>query len=131
MIQPINRTTYIAKRDPDDGEVTARKLTVTADAEWKFATLPLRLDLRNHSPSGFNISGQGSGCAQLSLAILADALGPERAVDLYQKFKREFVARSSDEEFQVSLDAVRDWAAKQTPPPSPDALDAWARALGE
>ncbi|HMF28341.1 MAG TPA: DUF6166 domain-containing protein, partial [Candidatus Cybelea sp.] len=34
--------------------------------------LPLRLDLYNHSPDGFEIGYGGSGPAQLALAILAD-----------------------------------------------------------
>ena len=124
------KTTYIAKRDPDNKEVVARKLTVSADSEWKFSELPARRDLRNHSPTGFEFGYSGSGPAQLSLAVLADALGPERAVELYQKFKAEFVAKASSSEFQVTLEAVQDWAAKQVLPPT-DSLDAWSEFLGE
>ena len=41
-----------------------------------------------HSPTGFEWGYVGSGPAQLSLALLADALGDdERAQDLYQQFK--------------------------------------------
>ena len=124
------KVTYIARRDPDDNVVTARKLTVSPDLEWRFSALAPRLDLRNHSPTGFNLAGQGSGCAQLALAILVDAIGPERAIDLYQKFKREFVARSGEDEFRVTLEAVQEWAAKQALPPT-DTLDAWGESLGE
>ena len=112
-LQP--KVTYVAKRDPDDNAVIALRLTVSPDLDWKFSTLAPRLDLRNHSPAGFNLAGQGSGCAQLALAILVDAIGPERAIDLYQKFKREFVARSGEDEFQVTLEAVQEWAAGQVP----------------
>jgi Family of unknown function (DUF6166) len=50
--------------------------------------LALRLDLRNHSPTGFAWGYGGSGPAQLALALLADALGDdERALQLYQAFK--------------------------------------------
>lgn len=53
-----------------------------------------RLDLRNHSPSGFAWGYSGSGPAQLALAILCDALGEdERAERLYQPFKDATVAR--------------------------------------
>ena len=128
--RPQLKVTYVAKRDPDDNAVTARRLTVSPDLEWRFSTLSPRLDLRNHSPTGFNLAGQGSGCAQLALAILVDAIGPERAIDLYQKFKREFVARSGEDEFQVTLEAVQEWAARQALPPT-DALDAWGESLGE
>jgi hypothetical protein len=50
--------------------------------------LRLRLDLNNHSPTGFEWGYAGSGPAQLALAILADALNDdERALRLHQKFK--------------------------------------------
>jgi hypothetical protein len=50
--------------------------------------LPLRLDLRQHSPGGFEWGYGGSGPAQLSLAILADYLGSDReAIEYYQDFK--------------------------------------------
>ncbi|MBV8269982.1 MAG: hypothetical protein JO252_26975 [Planctomycetaceae bacterium] len=46
--------------------------------------LPLRTDLRKHSPTGFEWGYEDSGPAQLALAILADAVGPTRAQVLYQ-----------------------------------------------
>ena len=47
-----------------------------------------RLDLYNHSPTGFEWGYCGSGPAQLALAILADHLGDDRqALDVYQRFK--------------------------------------------
>jgi hypothetical protein len=50
--------------------------------------LKLRLDLDNHSPTGFAWGYWGSGPAQLSLAILADFLGDDaRARRLHQRFK--------------------------------------------
>src|ERR1700730_15231398 len=39
--------------------------------------LELRLDLFNHSPTGFEWGSGGSGPAQLALAILADHLGDD------------------------------------------------------
>lgn len=55
--------------------------------------LPLRLDLANHSPTGFGWGYGGSGPAQLALALLADHLGDDQqALDLYQEFKWKFVA---------------------------------------
>ena len=38
-----------------------------------------RLDLRNHSPSGFEWGYGGSGPAQLALALAADVLGDDEA----------------------------------------------------
>jgi hypothetical protein len=49
--------------------------------------LPLRLDLWNHSPTGFEFGYGGSGPAQLALAILADCCGDELAVAFHQAFK--------------------------------------------
>ena len=52
-----------------------------------------RLDLWNHSPTGFEWGYGGSGPAQLALALLADHLSDdEEAVRLHQEFKRSIVA---------------------------------------
>lgn len=52
-----------------------------------------RLDLWNHSPTGFEWGYGGSGPAQLALALLADHLGnDEAAVSLHQDFKSQVVA---------------------------------------
>src|ERR1051326_4717889 len=56
--------------------------------------LPMRLDLRNHSPTGFEWGYGGSGPSQLALALLTDALGhDEMALDYYQQFKWAAVSR--------------------------------------
>ena len=55
-----------------------------------------RLDLWNHSPTGFECGYGGSGPAQLALALLADHLNnDEEALALHQSFKHEFVASLS------------------------------------
>jgi hypothetical protein len=52
-----------------------------------------RIDLWNHSPTGFEWGYGGSGPAQLALAILADYFGDdEQALDCYQSFKRAVVS---------------------------------------
>ena len=57
-------------------------------------SLEPRLDLRDHSPTGFGWGYGGSGPAQLALAILADVTGdPELALSLYQDFKWECIAK--------------------------------------
>lgn len=59
--------------------------------------LPLHLELRNHSPTGFAWGYGGSGPAQLALAILTDATGEQAlAVRHYQEFKFQFVAGWGD-----------------------------------
>jgi hypothetical protein len=52
-----------------------------------------RLDLWNHSPTGFEWGYGGSGPAQLALALLADHLEDgDVAVELHQEFKSAVVA---------------------------------------
>lgn len=78
-------------------------------------TLPLCLDVANHSPSGFAWGYAGSGPAQLALAILCDAIGAERARPLYQQFKAERIAvldeRSS---WTMTLDDVLEWVGERS-----------------
>ena len=57
-----------------------------------YRELPLRLDLVNKSPTGFSWGYNGSGPAQLALALLADVIGDEEALKMYQSFKSYFVA---------------------------------------
>src|SRR5258706_15989082 len=64
-----------------------------ADVTVNGRPLNPRLDLWNHSPTGFEWGYGGSGPAQLALAILADHLeDDDEAVRLHQGFKRELVA---------------------------------------
>jgi hypothetical protein len=50
-----------------------------------------RLDLRKHSITGFEWGYGGSGPAKLALAILADCIGDEAALQHYQEFKRAVI----------------------------------------
>lgn len=67
-----------------------------------------RLDLRNHSPTGFSWGYGGSGPAQLALAILADYLDDdEQALRLYQDFKWKVIAGlPQGEDWTLSSDAI-------------------------
>ena len=70
-------------------------------------SLKPRLDLRNHSPTGFEWSYGGSGPAQLALAILADHLGDdERALTLYQQFKWHVVAALPQSGWTLTSDDI-------------------------
>jgi hypothetical protein len=52
-----------------------------------------RFDLKRLSPTGFEWTYEGSGPAQLALALLADHLGDDaRALELYERFMRRVVA---------------------------------------
>ena len=65
---------------------------VIEDERGGVSPLPLRLDLANKSPTGFSWGYSGSGPAQLALALLADAIGEKEALEVYQDFKRDYVA---------------------------------------
>jgi hypothetical protein len=67
--------------------------------------LPLRLDLFNHSPTGFEWGYGGSGPAQLALALIADALGDDAiAIRLHQAYKWRAIA---------TLPRMRPWRLTQ------------------
>jgi hypothetical protein len=71
---------------------------VTVRTVMQTYALEPRLELHNHSPTGFAWGYGGSGPAQLALALLADALGDdERALALYQDFKWRCVSRFARE----------------------------------
>jgi len=72
-----------------EGTREGHAVIVTADGN----PLNPRLDLWNHSPTGFEWGYGGSGPAQLALALLAHCLNDDaRAVRLHQEFKQEVVA---------------------------------------
>lgn len=85
---------YRGWRDPDGHTHVA----VRANGKNRGHKLSLRLDLYNHSPSGFDWGYGGSGPSQLALALLADALGDDdRAVRLYMDFKWAVIAKLDQE----------------------------------
>jgi len=95
---------YIGERTPRGCEVEV----IDQDAPGGGYPLPPRFDLRNHSPTGFEWSYSGSGPAQLSLALLADALGnDERAQRHYQDFKFKVVARLPHDRWELSQEDIR------------------------
>ncbi|MBA7644120.1 hypothetical protein ES703_51857 [subsurface metagenome] len=65
----------------------------------------------NHSPDGFNWGYEGSGPAQLALAVLLELVPQDRAVELHQEFKREVIAALVQTDFAVSID-LRPWLKK-------------------
>jgi Family of unknown function (DUF6166) len=82
--------TYIGV--PRRESVTGQPVVTVCDGQ-KCQPLSLRLDLVNHSPTGFSWGHGGSGPAQLALALLANALADDdRAVRLHQEFKFKVVA---------------------------------------
>ena len=93
---------YVGERTPEGCEVDV----LDRDAPGGGYPLPPRLDLRNHSPT-FAWGYAGSGPAQLSLALLADALGDEeRAQDHYQDFKFRVVGRLPHDGWELSQEDI-------------------------
>ena len=90
--------------------------------------LPTRLDLDNHSPTGFEWGYGGSGPAQLALAILAACTTDTEAVRYHQAFKWACVARIGQSVTKWELPAahVRSWLEQTrhaTDPVSPSTTD--------
>ena len=78
-----------------------------------------RVDLWNHSPTGFEWGYGGSGPAQLALAILADHCeSDEQALNFHQRFKWAVVAglphrgwTLTSEEIEQALHRLREQEA--------------------
>jgi hypothetical protein len=72
-----------------EGRREGHAVIVTVDGR----KLNPRLDLWNHSPTGFEWGYGGSGPAQLALAILADHLGDDtEAFNFHHRFKWAVIA---------------------------------------
>ena len=97
---------YCRRMKVYEGMRTGEGCIVTVNGQ----PLDPRTDLCNHSPTGFEWAYGGSGPAQLSLALLADALGDdELAQDHYQKFKRKIVAGFEAEGWILTQAEIRSW----------------------
>ena len=105
MSDPAPRfRTYVGFRL--DGSTVVRRV----DLDGKQTRLNPRFDLAKHSPTGFEWGYEGSGPAQLALAILCDATGDaELSLKVYQKFKRQIVAHF-EERWTLQAGDVADFA---------------------
>lgn len=112
--------TYYGLRE--DGVCRVRVMDDRRDVGGHAYLLPIRLDLWNHSPTGFEWGYGGSGPAQTALALLADALGDDGwAVRLHQEFKWAYVSRWAGnnreaglvEQWRITDEEIRAWADDQ------------------
>jgi hypothetical protein len=74
------------------------------------------LDWHDHSPTGFEWGHDGSGPAQLALAILADFWGPpcrSLVMTRYQKFKMDIVANFQPEGWKLTGERIEKWLTEQ------------------
>jgi hypothetical protein len=113
--------TYHGRRLPDGAcEVWIEETSVAAIGDAAKSglarhPLPLCLEIRNHSPTGFEWGYGGSGPAQLALALLVDALGSvEIAEAHYQDFKREIVS-GLGRDWSLRVQEIRDFVSKHAP----------------
>ena len=72
-------------------------------------TLPLCLEVDNHSPTGFEWGYAGSGPHQLALAILCGVTDAATAERLHGRFCADFIARITDKKWSFPAERVRGW----------------------
>lgn len=87
------------------GRLVAGKAHVRAHTSAGSAPLNPRVDLCAHS-GHFRWSHPGSAALQLSLAILCDAIGDQRALAIYHSFRFKVVQRLKGEAWIMRRDEV-------------------------
>lgn len=69
-----------------------------------------------HSPTGFEWGYEGSGPAQLALAILLDLAQTveeeQAALEGYQQFKRDMIALLPQKRWELTEASIRQWQAQ-------------------
>ena len=65
----------------------------------------------NHSPDGFSWGYDGSGSAQLALAVMLEYFDRTMALKLYQKFQQEIIANLPEMDFEFTFD-IQKWIGK-------------------
>jgi len=83
---------------------------LSLSVDGKKLSLHQSLAVINHSPTGFNAGYGGSGPAQSALAILLAVAPRQTALEFYQRFKWEYIAKpeylNNDFEFEFDLQQV-------------------------
>jgi hypothetical protein len=83
--------------------VNGRCLVQMSRADSPPTTVPLHLEVRSHSPTGFDWGYSGSGPAQLALALLCEVLhDTERALAIYQLFKSNRITLFNRDHWSLS-----------------------------
>lgn len=91
---------YLGRRFPEG------TVAVEVHEKGSIKDLDIRLDLCNHSPTGFEWGFSGSGPAQLALAILADYSRKMPEPWVYQAFKTKFIAGIKEDRWEITEDQI-------------------------
>ena len=103
--------TYCGVRHPEGAAVRVGT-TDHKTHELKPYDLPLRLDVVDHSPLGFDWGYSDSGSSQLAFAILAHALkDDDAALARYYAFKAEVVVNLPRKAWLLMGFEVKGWVA--------------------
>lgn len=96
---------FIGRRLPEPAGAVV-DLVVASEA----LPLPLRLDLRRHSPTGFEWGYEGSGPAQLALAMCAAIADDTTSLRVHQVVKSRLIASIplSSVHWEIDGNRVRD-----------------------
>jgi hypothetical protein len=95
---------YKGRRSTDEKQ----NVVVVIDDKGTRTVAP-RYDLANHSPDGYEWGYEGSGPAQLALALCADVLDDDvRALRVYQRVKRRIIAPLAADLWTLTEQEVRD-----------------------
>ena len=115
-LRPASRPAAVSRRKTTvryQGKRLSGKCTVVAHESRERRSIRKRTDLRNHS-RGFEWGYRGSGPAQLSLALLADALEDDQlALEHYQQFKADVVAHFEPGAWTITSDEIVDWLRRR------------------
>ena len=97
----MKNNVYIGLRDKDGTAVEVNGIP-----------LDLRLDLGNHSPTGFEWGYSGSGPTQLAIAMLAHEFSDNFAKNHYFEFRDTFIATIESDDWSLDSRTIYDWAIK-------------------
>jgi len=92
----------------DGGDIVLKRVNGIATANVPHV-------IKRHSPSGFEWGYEGSGPADLALAILLAVTGDEKLADrLYQQFKRDVIARVPRDGAVIKRVTIEEWIRKHS-----------------
>lgn len=73
--------------------------------------LQTRRELRNHSATGFEWGFNGSGPAQLALAMLCDFFRDDaKGLEYYEEFKTDILAPIGSDNWTIKSETLVEWA---------------------